>query len=213
MIDRAVRLPHRLSVVWFSDLVGWSSLTAEDEDKAIALMRRFQAAVRAAVPPEMGRIVKFIGDAALVESPSAEAAVRAAAELRGLMRAGESIRTGVHLGDVAVGLGDGDVRKQFEEGVDSLAASIGRWDTGSWSRYDLAPRRVVNVSSSFYHALHIDQLRAMVADIQASLDREERTDTSFAARMREAARQFEDSHPTLTNTVGRVADMLAQMGI
>jgi hypothetical protein len=27
--------------VWFSDLVGWGSLTAEDEDKAIALMRRF----------------------------------------------------------------------------------------------------------------------------------------------------------------------------
>ncbi|HET6618008.1 MAG TPA: adenylate/guanylate cyclase domain-containing protein [Gemmatimonadota bacterium] len=109
------RLPHRLSVVWFSDLVGWSSLTAEDEDKAIALMRRFQAAVRAAVPAEMGRIVKFIGDAALVESPSAEAAVRAAAELRGLMRAGESIRTGVHLGDVAVGP-DGDL---FGDGVNT----------------------------------------------------------------------------------------------
>ena len=115
MIDPAVRLPHRLSVVWFSDLVGWSSLTAEDEDKAIALMRRFQAAVRAAVPAEMGRIVKFIGDAALVESPSAEAAVRAAAELRGLMRAGESIRTGVHLGDVAVGP-DGDL---FGDGVNT----------------------------------------------------------------------------------------------
>ena len=109
------RMPHRLSVVWFSDIVGWSSLTSEDEDKAIALMRRFQAAVRAAVPAEMGRIVKFIGDAALVESPSAEAAVRAAAELRGLMRAGESIRTGVHLGDVAVGP-DGDL---FGDGVNT----------------------------------------------------------------------------------------------
>jgi class 3 adenylate cyclase len=43
--------------VWFSDLVGWSSLTAEDEDKAIALMRRFQAAVRAVVSEEKGRIV------------------------------------------------------------------------------------------------------------------------------------------------------------
>jgi TolB-like protein/class 3 adenylate cyclase len=115
MIDPAVRLPHRLSVVWFSDLVGWSSLTAEDEDKAIALVRRFQAAVRAVVPPEQGRIVKFIGDAALVESPSAEAAVRAAAELRGLMRKGETIRTGVHLGDVAVAP-DGDL---YGDGVNT----------------------------------------------------------------------------------------------
>ena len=109
------RLPHRLSVVWFSDLVGWSSLTAEDEDKAIALMRRFQAAVRAVVSDDKGRIVKFIGDAALVESPSAEAAVMAADEVRGLMRAGESIRTGIHLGDVAVGP-DGDL---YGDGVNT----------------------------------------------------------------------------------------------
>ena len=109
------RFPHRLSVVWFSDLVGWSSLTAEDEDKAIALMRRFQAAVRAVVSDDKGRIVKFIGDAALVESPSAEAAVLAADEVRGLMRAGESIRTGIHLGDVAVGP-DGDL---YGDGVNT----------------------------------------------------------------------------------------------
>jgi TolB-like protein/Tfp pilus assembly protein PilF len=101
--------------VWFSDLVGWSSLTAEDEDKAIALMRRFQAAVRAVVSDDRGRIVKFIGDAALVESPSAEAAVMAADEVRGLMRAGESIRTGIHLGDVAVGP-DGDL---YGDGVNT----------------------------------------------------------------------------------------------
>jgi TolB-like protein/class 3 adenylate cyclase/Tfp pilus assembly protein PilF len=109
------RFPHRLTVVWFSDLVGWSSLTATDEDKAIALMRHFQAAVRAVVSEEKGRIVKFIGDAALVESPSAEAAVMAADELRGLMRAGESIRTGIHLGDVAVGP-DGDL---YGDGVNT----------------------------------------------------------------------------------------------
>jgi adenylate cyclase len=111
----ASRLPHRLSVVWFTDLVGWSSLTAEDDDKAIALMRRFQAAVRAVVSEERGRIVKFIGVAALVECPSAEAAVMAADEVRGLMRAGESIRTGIHLGDVAVGR-DGDL---YGDGVNT----------------------------------------------------------------------------------------------
>lgn len=63
--------------------------------------------------------------------------------------------------DVAVGLGDEDARRRFEAGVDTLAANIHRWDTGAWSRYDLVPRRIVNVASSFYHALHIDQLRAM----------------------------------------------------
>ena len=115
MIKASEQLPHRLSVVWFSDLVGWSQLTAEDEDKAISLVRRFQAAVRAVVSPERGRIVKFIGDAALVESPSAQAAVQSAAELRGLMGAGETIRTGIHLGDVAVAP-DGDL---YGDGVNT----------------------------------------------------------------------------------------------
>ncbi|HET6363175.1 MAG TPA: adenylate/guanylate cyclase domain-containing protein [Gemmatimonadota bacterium] len=109
------QLPHRVSVVWFSDLVGWSSLTAENEDQAISLVRRFQAAVRAVVAGEKGRVVKFIGDAALVESPSAEAAIRGATELRGLMQAGETIRTGVHLGDVAVAP-DGDL---YGDGVNT----------------------------------------------------------------------------------------------
>ena len=108
-------LPHRVSVVWFSDLVGWSSLTAENEDQAISLVRRFQAAVRAVLSEDRGRVVKFIGDAALVESPSAEAAVRAAVELRGLMQAGETIRTGIHLGDVAFAP-DGDL---YGDGVNT----------------------------------------------------------------------------------------------
>ena len=101
--------------MWFSDLVGWSSLTAENEDQAISLVRRFQAAVRAVVSEDQGRIVKFIGDAALVESPSAEAAVKAAEELRGLMQSGETIRTGIHLGDVAVAP-DGDL---YGDGVNT----------------------------------------------------------------------------------------------
>jgi TolB-like protein/class 3 adenylate cyclase/Tfp pilus assembly protein PilF len=109
------RLPHRLTVVWFTDLVGYSSLMAEDEDRAIALVRRFQAAVRAALPTDCGRIVKFIGDAALVESSSAESALVAAATLRESLGEREAVRTGVHLGDVAVAP-DGDL---YGDGVNT----------------------------------------------------------------------------------------------
>jgi hypothetical protein len=41
-----------------------------------------------------------------------------------------------------------------------LASEIHRWDTGSWSRYDLYPYLIPNLASSFYHVLHISQLRA-----------------------------------------------------
>jgi heparosan-N-sulfate-glucuronate 5-epimerase len=63
--------------------------------------------------------------------------------------------------DVAIALDDAHARSEFEAGVDALAANIQRWDTGAWSLYDLVPGRLENVASSFYHALHIDQLRAM----------------------------------------------------
>ena len=63
--------------------------------------------------------------------------------------------------DVAAGLGDGGARLGFTEGLDALAANIGRWDTGYWSRYDLYPHKRMNVASFAYHTLHIDQLEAM----------------------------------------------------
>lgn len=63
--------------------------------------------------------------------------------------------------DVAVGLDDREAREGFEEGVSTLVTNLGRWDTGYWSRYDLYPHPVANVASSFYHDLHIKQLRAM----------------------------------------------------
>lgn len=65
---------------------------------------------------------------------------------------------GLH--DVGAVLGDGAARRDFEAGVDALAADLHRWDTGSWSRYDLFPHPVVNVASPAYHALHAIQLRA-----------------------------------------------------
>jgi hypothetical protein len=65
------------------------------------------------------------------------------------------------LRDVAVGLGDEQAEREFAAGVDALAAAIGRWDTGRWSRYDLFPHRVTNVASRAYHELHVTQLEAM----------------------------------------------------
>jgi hypothetical protein len=65
--------------------------------------------------------------------------------------------------DVGLGLGDADALRAFEEGVDTLAMNLHRWDTGYWSRYDLFPHPVVNVASSAYHALHLAQLESMQA--------------------------------------------------
>lgn len=96
---------------------------------------------------------------------------------------------GLH--DAAVGLDDGRAREAWEQGVETLAATIGRWDTGSWSRYDLFPHRVANVSSLAYHALHISQLRAtdLIAprrELRSAAERFER----YAASRRAVAGAF-----------------------
>jgi heparosan-N-sulfate-glucuronate 5-epimerase len=63
--------------------------------------------------------------------------------------------------DVGVGLRESGTLAEFEAAVDTLAMNLHRWDLGYWSRYDLFPHPVPNVASSFYHDLHINQLRSM----------------------------------------------------
>jgi chromosome segregation ATPase len=59
-------------------------------------------------------------------------------------------------------------------------------------------------------------LEEVMRDIQELLARSEgarREHASLAERLREASRHFEDSHPTLTATLGRVVDALVALGI
>lgn len=65
--------------------------------------------------------------------------------------------------DVGIGLADAAAAAAFAESVETLARNIHRWDTGSWSRYDLFPHPVTNVASPAYHRLHTNQLKAMYA--------------------------------------------------
>jgi ABC-type transporter Mla subunit MlaD len=64
-----------------------------------------------------------------------------------------------------------------------------------------------------------ERLRSATAAIHEALDRdpavadEQEQPHGMIEQLRDAATQFEDSHPTLTNTVGRIADALSQLGI
>src|SRR4029077_2724218 len=62
---------------------------------------------------------------------------------------------------VGVGLADASAETAFAQAVDTLADNLDRWDSGYWSRYDLYPHPVANLASSFYHDLHINQLRSL----------------------------------------------------
>jgi uncharacterized membrane protein YccC len=59
------------------------------------------------------------------------------------------------------------------------------------------------------------RLEAVIRDIEAILGEteEEPGEESLVERLREATDSFEESHPTLTEVVGRIADVLSRMGI
>jgi len=63
--------------------------------------------------------------------------------------------------DVALSTGDAAIETQHFEALAALVATCARFDTGRWSRYDLFPDPPQNVASSFYHHLHISQLKAL----------------------------------------------------
>jgi heparosan-N-sulfate-glucuronate 5-epimerase len=98
--------------------------------------------------------------------------------------------------DAAIGLGAATAARAFDEGVDALAASIHRWDTGYWSLYDLFPHPVANVASAAYHLLHTTQLKAMQviaprSQFAAAIERFERYSSSRAKRSRAFAHKVQ----------------------
>lgn len=114
------RLQRRLAAILAADVVGYSRMMGADEAGTLAALRdvwggRFNPAVAA----HGGRIVKMMGDGALVEFASAVDAVECAVAVQGGMaefnagRSGPPIefRIGVNLGDIVIEgddiLGDG----------------------------------------------------------------------------------------------------------
>ena len=106
---------RHLAAVWFADIVSYSRLASEHERAALQLVDLFEDTVRATTAQYGGRVVKFIGDAALAEFGSTEAAVQAALALReeftsqsASISQPAALRIGVHVGDV-VERPDGDL--------------------------------------------------------------------------------------------------------
>jgi heparosan-N-sulfate-glucuronate 5-epimerase len=96
--------------------------------------------------------------------------------------------------EVADRLGDPEGRELFDDGTETLARSIDRYDTGYWSRYDLFPHRVSNVASPAYHDLHVAQLRALGEltsrpELTAAADRFERYGASYTSTLRALAQK------------------------
>jgi heparosan-N-sulfate-glucuronate 5-epimerase len=142
----------------------WASAMGQGEGASLLVRvhrelgdsRYAEAAVRAlrllAVPVAEGGLSAPLGDGFFLEEYPTEIPSL-------VLNGGIFALWGCH--DVAIALDDAAARTMFDRGVATLATNLHRWDTGAWSRYDLYPHRIVNISSSAYHLLHTTQLRAM----------------------------------------------------
>ena len=67
--------------------------------------------------------------------------------------------------------------------------------------------------SEHLDAEEVEKLRVTMSEIQSVLDQQSDREESLSEQVSSSARRFEQSHPVLTETLGRIADMLQQMGI
>src|SRR5215212_4094124 len=102
-------LVRRLTTIMDIDVVGFSTMSARDEEHALGLLGNRMATAQALVRNHRGRVFKLTGDGLLAEFASPVEAVRAALEIQEAMRSANGpagpddqlvLRIGVNLGDV-----------------------------------------------------------------------------------------------------------------
>jgi len=106
---------RRLAAIMFTDIVGYTSLTQKNESLAMELLEYHRRIVRPFLAKHSGQEIKTIGDAFLVEFPSALEAARCAFDIQKSMHEANLeriedtrilLRIGIHLGDVIHSLND-----------------------------------------------------------------------------------------------------------
>jgi len=110
------RAQRRLAAILATDVVGYSRLMQQDEAGTLATLKTRRVEVlQPLVARHRGRVVKLMGDGALIEFASAVDAVECAVVLQGAMEAANAgvaedrrivLRVGINLGDVMVEGGD-----------------------------------------------------------------------------------------------------------
>ncbi len=95
---------RKLAAIMFTDMVGYTALMQEDEDKARELIERHRAHMKPFVEKHDGEIIQYVGDGTFCRFDSAIEAVNTALEIQKVLELEPDInlRIGIHVGDVVV---------------------------------------------------------------------------------------------------------------
>ncbi|MDQ3845738.1 MAG: adenylate/guanylate cyclase domain-containing protein, partial [Bacteroidota bacterium] len=105
---------RQLAAIMFTDIVGYTALMGEDEQRAFELLRKNRQLQRPLIEQYKGQWIKELGDGVLASFPTVTDAVLCATEIQRVCNeSGDyKLRIGIHLGEVV--FEDGDV---FGDGV------------------------------------------------------------------------------------------------
>ena len=95
---------RKLAAIMFTDIVGYTTLMGQDEQKAIALLHKNRQIHEHCIRTHSGKLLKEMGDGILAQFNSALEAVQCALEIQELAqdRVEGKLRIGIHLGDVII---------------------------------------------------------------------------------------------------------------
>lgn len=95
---------RQLAAIMFTDIVGYTALMGEDEERALALLRQNRAILKEYIEEFGGRWIKEIGDGTLSTFQTASDAVLCAIKIMGACEAVDDLqlRIAIHLGEITI---------------------------------------------------------------------------------------------------------------
>jgi TolB-like protein/class 3 adenylate cyclase len=152
---------HRqLAAILFTDIVGYTALMQENEQKAVALIKHYNTALNETVSSHNGKVLNYYGDGSLCSFPSVTEAMSCAVELQKELQTEPKVplRVGLHVGEVFF-----ENEKALGDGVNvaSRIQSLGQENTIFFSKeiFDKIRNRpeFKSVSIGFFEFKNVDQ--------------------------------------------------------